>query len=88
MLTCELEENCRRLVARKSSGDDPQTAYESLPGRKSKLADVKVLKDLRLENELYRWGGENEIELDVTVMDPGEAARRIREFAQSRISDR
>lgn len=87
VLTCELEENCRRLVARNPSRDDPQAAYESLSGRKSKLADVNVLKDIRREHELYRWGGENEIELDVTVMDPREAARRIREFAQARISD-
>lgn len=85
VLTCELEENCRRLAARANKMGTLLPECESLAGSKSKLTDVKVLKNLRSVHELHRWWGENEIELDITRMKPVEAARRIWEFVQSRI---
>jgi broad-specificity NMP kinase len=73
ILECEKEENERRLV---------------LPGRGSgengKLTDVEVLREYRSRGGVLKFGDADEIVVDVTRLEPEEAARKVAEFVEKR----
>jgi hypothetical protein len=67
ILDCELEENKKRLQAAGRGGE-----------HNSKLTDVGILMDIIEEGpEIYSFGGESELRLDVTLLDPDQAATKI-----------
>lgn len=66
ILTCEEAENIRRM----RTGQRGRT----------KLHDADILLMIRRTEDLYRFGGKAELELDVTLFSPVEAARKIVEF--------
>ncbi|KAK2051146.1 hypothetical protein LY76DRAFT_420300 [Colletotrichum caudatum] len=68
ILHCKLDENLRRLEGRSGGGESRLS---------TKLTDGEVLRRLRENEQIFRCGGELELELDVTDMKPGEAARVI-----------
>lgn len=54
----------------------------------TKLHDVEILREIRRTEDLYRFGGKVELELDVTLLSPVEAARKIVEFiTQTAVQD-
>jgi hypothetical protein len=74
ILACELEENEKRLL---------------LPGRgkgagNGKLTYVGVLREYRSHGGVWKFEDEDEIVLDVTRLEPEEAARRIVRFVERR----
>ena len=66
VLWCDLNENLRRVVQEGRGG-----------GLNTKLTDPEIAQTIRLEEELYRFGGPSELELDTTSTGPIEAARQI-----------
>ncbi|EFQ25030.1 hypothetical protein CGRA01v4_06663 [Colletotrichum graminicola] len=68
ILHCKLDENLRRLEGRNRGNES---------GRSTKLIDGKILRRVRENEEVFRCGGELELELDITDMKPSEAARVI-----------
>ncbi|KAK3720103.1 hypothetical protein LTR37_003926 [Vermiconidia calcicola] len=73
VLHCEMEENMRRLAMAGRGG--------ILNG---KLTDVEVLKQYRSRGSILRFGDDDEVEMDVTDIEPEEAARRVYEFVERR----
>jgi len=71
ILTCEAKENERRLVA-SSRGT----------GNNAKLTDVDILREVRENEDIYHFGGEDELELELDVSNrpPEAAAKMIAEF--------
>ncbi|KAK2030940.1 hypothetical protein LX32DRAFT_295325 [Colletotrichum zoysiae] len=69
ILHCKLDENLRRLEGRSGGGGESRLS--------TKLTDGEVLRRLRENEQIFRCGGELELELDVTDMKPSEAARVI-----------
>ncbi|KAL8762088.1 MAG: hypothetical protein Q9184_001860 [Pyrenodesmia sp. 2 TL-2023] len=63
ILTCAEDENSRRVKSEQRGG--------------TKLHDVDVLLGIRRTEDLYRFGGKAELELDVTLLSPIEAAHEI-----------
>ena len=49
---------------------------------KTKLNDVGILLDIREREDLYHYGGEAEIEIDVTKLPVHQAAKKIFDFVQ------
>ncbi len=72
ILTCEAEENEKRLVA-SSRGR----------GNNTKLNDVNILRDIRENEDIYHFRGEDELEIDVSKMSPKAVAQTIAEFIGS-----
>ncbi|KAK2003406.1 hypothetical protein LX36DRAFT_566226 [Colletotrichum falcatum] len=68
ILHCRLDENLRRLEGRSSDGESRWS---------TKLTDGEVLRRVRENEEIFRCGGELELELDITDMKPEEAGRVI-----------
>lgn len=68
IMTCETKVNMERVVSR----DDSCT----------KLRNVEVLRSIREQEEMFRFGGERELELDVSNLGPEEAAQRILRHVQ------
>ncbi|KAL8696517.1 MAG: hypothetical protein Q9201_007623 [Fulgogasparrea decipioides] len=66
ILTCNTDENLRRLQA-------------ELRG-KTKLNDIDVLLEIRESEDLYHFGGDTELTLDVTELSPVAAAQKILNF--------
>ncbi|KAL8930731.1 MAG: hypothetical protein Q9208_000272 [Pyrenodesmia sp. 3 TL-2023] len=66
VLTCAEDENIRRMKSEQRGG--------------TKLHDVDILLEIRRMEDLYRFGGNAELELDVTILSPIEAARKIVDF--------
>lgn len=66
IMTCDPDENARRVVD-ESRGE----------GNCTKLRNTGVLRDIRQKEEMYRFGDERELELDVTNLSPTEAAQKI-----------
>ncbi|KAL8905051.1 MAG: hypothetical protein Q9207_002866 [Kuettlingeria erythrocarpa] len=66
ILICEEAENIRRM----RTGQRGRT----------KLNDADILLMIRRTEDLYRFGGKAELELDVTLFSPAEAAHKILEF--------
>ncbi|KAL8946245.1 MAG: hypothetical protein Q9222_007335 [Ikaeria aurantiellina] len=69
ILTCSQTENIRRLGA-ESRG-------------KTKLTDVNVLRWIRYKEDLYRFGGDAELEMDVTDLSAAAAAEKILNFVNT-----
>ncbi|KAF9770626.1 hypothetical protein IL306_011810 [Fusarium sp. DS 682] len=68
VLECEMEENIRRAI----NITRGQTVS-------AKLTDEKVLRAVLQNEEIYRFGSETELVLDVTKLSAKEAAQRIQE---------
>ncbi|KAL8715931.1 MAG: hypothetical protein Q9220_000598 [cf. Caloplaca sp. 1 TL-2023] len=66
ILTCSRTENVRRLGAEHRG--------------KTKLSDAHVLQVIRREEDIYRFGGDAELELDVTRLSAAIAAEKILDF--------
>jgi hypothetical protein len=68
-IECEEEEHIRRATdqARKDS-------------RMTKLTDEALLRRMRMEEDVFSFGGEDEITIDVTELSPEEAGERIFTF--------
>lgn len=64
VLSCGLDENLARAVC-----EDRKTS--------TKLTDVSVVEKIRREEDIYRFGGETELELDITELTAVEAAETI-----------
>lgn len=66
IMTCNPGENARRIVD------------EGRKGRNyTKLRDVEVLRSIRKQEEIFRFGGHEELVLDVTDLSPKDSAQRI-----------
>ncbi|OIW23597.1 hypothetical protein CONLIGDRAFT_637563 [Coniochaeta ligniaria NRRL 30616] len=66
IMTCDPEENARRIV------DEGRGK-----GGRTKLRDMDVLRSIREQEDMYRFGHELELELDVSCLSPQKAAQRI-----------
>ena len=69
ILTREAQENERRLKAAGRGGLS-----------NTKLTDVGILREIRDTEDLYHFGGKDELELDVTAKSAGETARLVVDF--------
>jgi hypothetical protein len=74
VLNCEAAENERRLVAAGRAG-----AHDT------KLTDVGILRMIRTSDDLYHFGGPDELELIVSAVSAPETAKAIFDFAGERI---
>lgn len=72
ILTCDLEENVRRLTFASRGGES-----------NTKLTDVNILHHIRDTEDIYHFGGELEVEIDVTHKAPDVVAREIEKFIGS-----
>ncbi|KAM0287738.1 hypothetical protein ACHAQH_000269 [Verticillium albo-atrum] len=70
VLRCTAEENERRIVG------------EGRGGANTKLIDLDVLRAIRREEGLHRFGGDSELELDITTLEPAVAAEFIRKHVE------
>ncbi|KAF6804264.1 hypothetical protein CSOJ01_10295 [Colletotrichum sojae] len=66
ILHCDLEENLQRIVHE-----------ERCSGQHIKLRDADVLRSIRTEEEIYHFGVEQELDLDITTIESAEAAETI-----------
>lgn len=66
IMTCSPEENARRIV------DEGRGK-----GGRTKLRDTDVLRSIREQEVMYRFGGESELELDMSNLSPRDAAQKI-----------
>lgn len=65
-MNCDLEENLQRAV-----GGDRGV------GTNTKLTDLGILQHIRETEDIFHFGDENELELDVTLLSPFEVAGKI-----------
>ncbi|KAI4156434.1 MAG: hypothetical protein L6R39_001105 [Caloplaca ligustica] len=72
VLTCEEVENACRITSEKRG--------------KTKLGNVDILRGIRSTEDLYRFGGKAELELDVTTLSAVSAARSIAGFVTNTIA--
>ncbi|KAJ0293187.1 hypothetical protein Brms1b_003411 [Colletotrichum noveboracense] len=72
VLECQLEENIKRVTRSGRGG-----------AANGKLTDVNILKDIRQEEQMFRFGGDLELELDVTELTPEQAAYKIFEHVKT-----
>jgi hypothetical protein len=68
ILTCDVDENITRLT------------NPSRSGPKTKLTDVDILREIRETEDIMRFGGELELEIDVTTKEPSAVAEEIKAF--------
>jgi hypothetical protein len=68
ILHCGLDENIRRLT------------NCSRGGTNTKLTDESILRNIRDNEDIYRFGGELELEVDITAKSPDAAAQEIERF--------
>lgn len=73
VLECDEDENIRRLTSPGRGGEANR-----------KLTDVKVLKDYRSREGIYKFEKDDEIVLDVTSTPAEETAAKIAEFVEMR----
>jgi chloramphenicol 3-O-phosphotransferase len=74
ILTCEAAENERRLRSADRGGPN-----------NTKLTDIGILREIRESEDLYHFGGQDELELDVSAMSASETAKAIFDFVGKRI---
>jgi hypothetical protein len=74
VLNCEAAENERRLTAANRGGPN-----------NTKLTDIGILRTIRESEDLYHFGGPDELELDVSAMSASETAKVIFDFVGERI---
>jgi hypothetical protein len=70
VLTCDVEENARRLESEKRGRSGT-----------TKLTDIESLRQMRQSYEMYRFGVAEELVLDVTNMSAEDAAVKMLECA-------
>jgi hypothetical protein len=68
ILTCEIEENVKRLTS------------PSRGGTNTKLTDVGILRGTRETEDIYHFGGPLELEIDVTTKTAAAVAQDISSF--------
>ncbi len=66
ILSCDPNENLKRVA-----GGDRGT------GSNTKLTDLDILREIRETEDIFHFGDENELDLDITSLSPVEAAVRI-----------
>ena len=69
-LTCEVDENLRRV-----------TSEERKRSSTTKLTDSEGLRSIRDSHSIYMFGMKEELTLDVTETSPKDAAMRIFQWA-------
>ncbi|KAI9846572.1 MAG: hypothetical protein M1837_003813 [Sclerophora amabilis] len=69
ILHCQAEENERRITATGRGGPT-----------NSKLTDLAILRTIREREDIYHFGGKDEVEIDVTARSAEETARLIVNF--------
>jgi hypothetical protein len=72
VLECEVGKNLRRLMD------------EGRGKGNGKLTDPEVLLELRRTYEIWKFGGKDELVVDVTFRSPGEVAGVILDFVEGR----
>lgn len=77
ILHCGLEENAKRLVHEGRGA-----------GSNTKLTDLEILRAIRQEEDIHKFGGLEELEVDTTDISPAEAAQRILEHIRKVIDRR
>lgn len=70
ILNCSIEENLKRAASARRSTT-------------AKITDPEVIHKIRQEETMYRFGIEEDLELDVTMMKAFEAAQRICHHVQT-----
>lgn len=73
-LSCSSEENLRRISMRAAS---------TISGSTTKLTDPALLLQVRQEETMYRFGVDQELDLDVTELTSSEAAEKISQHLKS-----
>lgn len=68
-LTCREEENVQRMQS--------VERVEMVSKGKGKLTDPTILRDMRGRGEIFRFECAEQLELDVSDLQPEEAAKRI-----------
>lgn len=68
VLTCAVEENYRRAISEDRG-----------KGSNTKLTDLDILCKIREGEDIFHFGGEMELELDITDLSPTEAASKAYE---------
>ena len=66
VLQCSLDENLKRITAEGRGA-----------GLNTKLTDLSILRRIRDQEDIFHFGDELELELDITHMSPCDAARSI-----------
>ena len=74
VLQCNLDENVKRLVGQ----------GRGVTNNNTKLTDVGILHTIRSNEDIYRFGGDAEIEIDITDRSALDVARMVREFLSMR----
>ncbi|KAH7166554.1 hypothetical protein EDB81DRAFT_640426, partial [Dactylonectria macrodidyma] len=69
ILSCEINENLKRAVSEDRGN-----------GSNTKLTNLALLRGIRQEEDIFRFGNEHEIELDVTNLTPSEASWKVFEY--------
>jgi len=72
VLECGLEENCRRITDASRGGES-----------NTKLTDLNILRSIRNTEDIYTFGGDEELKLDVTNLSSVESAGAIAKFIGS-----
>ncbi|KAH7139960.1 hypothetical protein B0J13DRAFT_624768 [Dactylonectria estremocensis] len=68
ILSCELNENLKR------AGSEDRGK-----GSNTKLTKLAILRSIRQQEDIFRFGNKAEMELDVTTLAPGEACWKVYE---------
>jgi hypothetical protein len=74
-LVCAEEEHFRRAVDGRRQNDGT-----------TKLTDINILRQIRMQEDIFSFGGPLELTLDVSRMSPDVAAREIVEFIKRNLT--
>jgi hypothetical protein len=74
-LVCAEEEHFRRAVDGRRQNDGT-----------TKLTDINILRQIRMQEDIFSFGGPLELTLDVSRMSPDVAAREIVEFVKQNLT--
>ena len=75
ILSCDLEENMRRIQAVSRGGST-----------NTKLTDLDILRSVRATEDIYHFGGPMELELDITETPATAVAEKIHAFIRQCLS--
>jgi hypothetical protein len=88
--TAAQQRNCLFLSVRIECGEGEHLRRALSESRKkgttTKLTDERIIKLMRNEEDVFKFGCENEITMDVTDLLPGEAAKYISDFVGNMVS--
>ena len=77
ILSCQLEENIRRLSSVGRGGSS-----------NTKLIDLGIFRTIRETEDIFHFGGPMELELDVTETSAAATAEKVHAFIQDCLSSR